>query len=80
MSLSQDGGRRGFWEVVGHVGSPCDLSRTLPVGGALLVPRSSPGPPVVKQLVRMVTVVPGQGGRFQQCASRSTENLFDPGI
>ena len=36
--LSQDGCQRaGFWEVVGHVVSPFDLSRTLPVGGGLKV-------------------------------------------
>jgi len=36
--LSQDGCRReGFWGVDGHVVSPFDLSRTLPVGGGLLV-------------------------------------------
>ena len=38
-SLSQDGCQReGFWEVDGHVVSPLDLSRTLLVGGGLLVP------------------------------------------
>ena len=64
--FSQDGSQRGgFWEVVGHVVSPFDLSRTLPVGGGLLVPCFLPGPPVVKQLMQMVTMVPGQGGRFQ---------------
>ena len=55
----------GFWEVVGHVVSLFDLSRTLPVGGGLLVPCSLPGPPVIKQLMHMVTMVPGQGGQFQ---------------
>ena len=46
-SFSQDGRQRGgFWEVVGHVVSPFDLSQTLPVGGGLLVPCSLPGPPV----------------------------------
>ena len=40
--------REGFWEVVRHVVSPFDLSRTLLVGGSLLVLCSSPGPPVVK--------------------------------
>ena len=64
--FSQDGCQReGFWEVVGHVLSPFDLSRTLLVGGGLLVPCSLPGPPVIKRLVQMVTVVPGQAGRFQ---------------
>ena len=57
--------REGFWEVVGHVVSPFDLSRTLPVGGGLLVPCSLLGPPVIKQLMQMVTMVSGQGGRFQ---------------
>ena len=65
-SLNQDGCQReGFWEVVRHAMSPFDLSQTLPVGGGLLVPCSLPGPPVVKQLMQMVTMVPGQGGRFQ---------------
>ena len=45
--------------------SPFDLSQTLSVGGGLLVPRSLPGPPVIKQLIKMVTKGPGQGGRFQ---------------
>ena len=63
--FGQDGCQRGFWEVVGHVVSPFDLSRTLPVGGGLLVPCFLPGPPVIKQLMEMVTMVPGQGARFQ---------------
>ena len=64
--FSQDGCQReGFWEVVGHVVPPFDRSQTLPVGGGLLVPCSLPGPPVVKQLMQMVTMVPGQGGWFQ---------------
>ena len=62
--FSQDGCQRGFWEMVRHVASPFDLSWTLPVDG-LLVPFSLPRPPVVKQLMQMVTMVPGQGGRFQ---------------
>ena len=64
--LSQDGcWREGFWEVDGHVVSPFDLSQTLLVGGGLLVQSSLAGPPVVNQLTQVVTVVPGQGGRFQ---------------
>jgi len=38
--------REGFWEVVGHVLSPFDLSRTLPIDGGLLVLFALPGPPV----------------------------------
>ena len=68
--FSQDGCQReGFWEVVRHVMSPFDLSRTLPVGGGLLVPCSLPGPPVIKQLMQMVTVVSGRVDSFNQCAS-----------
>ena len=64
--FSQDGRwREGFWEVVRHVVSPFDLSRTLPVDGALLVLCSLPGPSVVKQLMQIITMVLGQGGRFQ---------------
>ena len=65
-SLSQDGcWQEGFWEVDGHAVSPFDLSRALPVGGGSLVPYSLSGSPVIKQLMQMVTIVPGQGGRFQ---------------
>ena len=46
--FSQDGCQQGFWEVVRHVVSPLDLTRTLPVGGGLLVPCSLPGPSVLK--------------------------------
>ena len=64
--LSQDGcWREGFWEVDGQAGSPLDLSRTLLVDGGLLVLNSLSGSPVIKQLMQMVTMVPGQGGRFQ---------------
>ena len=64
--FSQDGCQReGFWEVVGHVVSPFDLAQTLPVGGGLLVPYSLSGSPLIKQLMQIVTMVPGQGGRFQ---------------
>ena len=44
--------------------SPFDLSLTLPVGGGLLVPCSLAGPPIIKQLMQMVTMVSGQGGLF----------------
>ena len=57
--------REGFWEVVGHMVSHFDLSQTLPVGGGLLVLCSLPGPPVVKQLMQIVTMVPGQGEQLQ---------------
>ena len=54
--FNQDGCQReGFWEVVGHVVSPFDLSQTLPVGGGLLVLYSLPGSPVIKELMRTVT-------------------------
>ena len=49
----------------GHAVSPLDLSQTLPVGGGFLVLYSLSGSAVIKQLMQMVTMVPGQGGRFQ---------------
>ena len=55
--------QEGFWEVIGHVVSPFDLTQTLLVGGDLLVLCSLSGPPVVKQLKQMVTMV--TGGRSQ---------------
>ena len=45
--------------------SPVDLPQTLLVDGGLLVLCSLAGPPVIKQLMQMVTMVPGQGGQFQ---------------
>ena len=63
-------------EVVGQVVSPFDLSRALLVGGGLLVLCSLPGPPVVKQLMQMVTMVPGQGGWFQSvCFPSQYQNI-----
>ena len=46
----------------GQVVFPFDLSRTLPVGDGLLVPYSLSGSPAIKQLMQMVTMVPGLGG------------------
>ena len=75
--LSQDGRwREGFWEVDGHAVSPFNLSRALPVGGGSLVLYSLSGSPVIKQLMHMVTMVPGQGGRFQSCASPNRMLMF----
>ena len=51
--------------MVGQVVSPFDLSRTLLVGRGLLVPCPLPEPPVIKQLMQVVTMVLAQGGRFQ---------------
>ena len=63
--FSQGGGQRGgSWAVVGHLASPFHLSPVLLVGGGLLVLCPLPGPPVIKQLTRKVTLVPGQGGQF----------------
>ena len=60
-----DVSKRDSGKWTGHAVSPFDLSLTLPVGGGLLVPYSLSGSPVIKQLMQMVTMVPGQGGRFQ---------------
>ena len=61
--FSQDGCQReGLPKVVGHMVSPFDLSQNLPVGGGLLVPCFLPEPLVVRQLIQVVTRVPGQGG------------------
>ena len=49
----------------GHAVSSFDLSQTLLVGGGLIVLCSLSGPPVVKQLMQIVIVVPGQGGQLQ---------------
>ena len=58
--------------------SPFDLSQTLLVGGGLLVLCSLAGPPVVKQLMQMDTMVPGQSGWFQSVCFPNTwgERLF----
>ena len=71
--FSQDEFQRGFWEVVGQVVSPFDLSQTLLVGGGLLVPCSLPGPPVVKLLgeaLKLPTLV-------RHCSNHLPELLND---
>ena len=72
--LSQDGCQLGFWKVVGHVVSPFDFSQTLLVGGGSLLPCSLPGPPVVKQLLQMVTMVLARVGGFSPRASPNKVN------
>ena len=70
---SQDGRQQeGFWEVVGHVVSPFDLSQTLPIGGGLLVPCSLPGPPVIKQLSQWLLWCLARVGGCSPCASPDT--------
>ena len=55
--------------------SPFNLSGTLQVGGGSLVPYSLSGSPVIKQFMQIVTMVPGQGGRFQSvCFPSSGES------
>ena len=66
-----------------HAVSPLDLSRTLPVGGGFLVTYSLSGFPVIKQLMQMVTMMPGQGGRFPNSNPLQyscLENPLDRGI
>ena len=41
--------------------SPFDFSRILLVGGSLLVPCSLPGPPFVRRLLQVHSLVPGKG-------------------
>ena len=57
-----DSSKEDYGRLVGLLASLADLSWTPVVGGSLLVPCSLPGPPVVKYLVQMITMVPGPGG------------------
>ena len=76
--FSQDGCQReGFWEVVGHVAPPFDLSWTLLVGGGLLVSCSLPGPPVVEQLMHWLLWCLARVGTFSQCASPNRYILLE---
>ena len=45
-----------------------------PNSSGWLISSALPGPPTVKQLMQMVTVVPGQGGQFQ-CASPNSTTM-----
>ena len=83
----QDGCQReGFWEVVGHVVSPFDLSKTLLVDGGLLLPCSLPGPSVVERLMQMLLWCLARVGGFNPCASPNRRNdaevpiLRPPGV
>ena len=51
--------------MVSHGVSLFDLSQTLALGGGLLAPYSLPGPLVIKRLMQIAAMVPGQGGWFQ---------------
>ena len=57
----------------GQVVSPFDLSQTFLVGGGLLVSWSLPGPPVIKPLMQMVTMVHGQ--RSWQAMSMGSQRV-----
>ena len=79
--FSRDGCQReGFWEVVRHVVSPFDLAWILLIGGGLLVLCSSPGPPVIKYLKQMVTVVSGHGERFQSVLLLTFEHVWKSSV
>ena len=65
MNAREDSGR---W-------SPFDLSQTLSVDGGLLVPGSLPGPPVLKQLMQIVAMVPARVGGVSQPASPNSFSL-----
>ena len=58
-----DSSEEGPGKLVGPLGcslpSLFDLSRVL-VGGSLLVPCSYPGPPVVRRLLQVISLVPGK--------------------
>ena len=63
--FSQDGCQRGFWEVVRYGVSFWPFPNSS--GWWRLISSVScslPGPPVLKQLIQIVTMVPGQGGWF----------------
>ena len=65
MDSSQEDSGRLVGCMDWHLLSPFDLCRILVVGGSLLVPHSLPGPPVVRELMQVVTIGPGQDGWFQ---------------
>ena len=61
-SFSQGGFQReGFWEAGRTYGLVSSLSFDLSVGGGLLIPCSLPGPPVVRLLRQIVTILPWWG-------------------
>ena len=53
----------------GHAVSLFDLSRTLPVGGGLLVPYSLSGSPVINNSCKRLLWCLARVGGFNQCAS-----------
>ena len=67
--FSHDGYHWGFWEMVGHVVSPFDLSPTLAGGGGLLVQCSLPGPPVLNNSCKCLLWCLARVGGFSQRAS-----------
>ena len=75
--FSQDGCQRdGFWEVVGRMVFPFELSQTLPVGGGLLVPCSLAGPPVMKQPCKWLLWSLARVDGFSQRASPNSREII----
>ena len=68
-SSKEDSGR-----LVRHVTFSFDFSQTILIGGGLLVPYSLPGPPVIKQLMQIATVVLDQDGRFIRSKAHLTSH------
>ena len=80
-SLNQDEFQQeGSWKVGStyRLASPFDLSWILVVAGGLSVLCSLPGPPVVKQLIQMVTVMSGQGRGFRSVVLLRNLDFFLP--
>jgi len=76
--FSQDGlQREGFWKAVGHMVSPFDLSRTLLVGGGLLVPCCLPGPPVLNNSCKWLLWCLARVGGFNQHAFPNRSSVCD---
>ena len=62
----------------GHTVSPFNLSRTLPVGGGLLVPYSLSGSPVINNSCKWLLWCLARVGGFNQCASPNKPMQLKP--
>ena len=80
MISSKEGSERLVGHMDWHLLSPFDLSWILLAGDILLVPHLLPGPPAVRWLMQVATILPGQGGWFQSVFPLTKFLLWKPGF
>ena len=78
-SAKVDSSKKDSGRLVGLIDwllSAFDLSAILPIGSSLLVLHSLPGPPIVRELMRVSMISSGQGMWFLSVLPQTVLNLY----